>query len=98
MKDLREASYASDGSYPVRMSHSSITFYADTVGDSTIERVTYSISGGVLYRAMISPAGDPLSYTGQPTATTTIARSVINNASTPVFRYFDDTGTSSVHR
>lgn len=91
---MREASYGSDGSYPIEsVATSSITFYANINSDPAIERVTYSVQNGVLYRAVEAPGGNPPSYTNAVAATTTVASSIVNDASTPVFRYFDNTGT-----
>jgi type II secretory pathway pseudopilin PulG len=93
MTHLREASYGSDGSYPIASAAtSSITFYANINNDSYIERVTYSFINGVLYRTVAEPYGNPVSYSSTTISTTTVATSVINGTSTPVFTYFDDTG------
>ena len=93
MHSLREASYASDGSYPIAsVATSSITFYANVDNDSVVERITYSLSNGTLYCAVAEPSGNPLTYVGAIIATTTVATSVINGTSTPIFTYFDDTG------
>ena len=97
MRFLREASYGSDGSYPIEsVATSSITFYANNDTDAQIERLTYSLIKGVLYRAAQNPSGNPLSYDGAATATSTVATSVTNGTSTPVFRYFDNTGVELV--
>jgi len=93
MRYLREASYGNDGSYPIAsVATSTITFYANVDSDLAIERVTYSLKSGVLYRIVTKPTGNPPTYTGA-TATSTIASSIVNATSTPVFRYFDDTST-----
>ena len=91
---LREASYGSDGSYPIKsVATSTITFYANTNDDTVIERVTYSLINGTLYRAVATPSGNPSSYTGATIATTTLAKPVTNGASLPVFRYFNAAGS-----
>ncbi len=91
---LREASYGSDGSYPITsVATSSIVFYANTNSSSVIEQVTYTLSNGTLYRVVATPVGNPLTYIGATIATTTIATTVINATSTPLFRYFNNTGT-----
>jgi type II secretory pathway pseudopilin PulG len=94
MSHLREASYGSDGSYPIaNAATSSITFYANINNDSYVERVTYSLVNGVLYRTVAEPSGNPPTYVGAAVSTSTVATSVINSTSTPVFIYFDNTGT-----
>lgn len=93
MKNLREASYASDGSYPIATAAtSSISFYSNVNGDNSVERVTYWLSSGVLYRGVVAPAGNPLSYVGQATTTSTIASNITNATAVPIFQYYDDTG------
>ena len=93
MRYLRQASYGSDGSYPVgSAATSSITFYSNSDADSAIERVTYKLIQGILYEVVTQPAGNPPSYTGA-ISTSTLSAPVVNATSTPIFRYFDDTGT-----
>ncbi len=90
LRYLREASYASDGAFPIAsVATSTLVFYANVDSDSEIERVRYSLMGGTLYRAVTEPAGNPPAYTGV-TATSTIVTMVMNTGSTPLFRYFDD--------
>ena len=92
MRDFREASYGSDGSYPIAsVATSSITFYANVDSDSVIERVTYILLERTFHRVIVEPTGNPLTYVGGTIATSTIAVSVVNATSTPVFRYFDTT-------
>ena len=94
MQYLREASYGSDGSYPIESAATStITFYANIDSSFAIERVTYALQGGTFYRVVAEPIGNPLTYTGATLATTTIATQVVNATSTPVFLYFDSSGT-----
>ncbi|HUX80890.1 MAG TPA: type II secretion system protein [Candidatus Paceibacterota bacterium] len=94
MRYIREASYGGDGSYPVSSAAtSSITFYATIDADSSIDQITYTLQQGTLYRIVAVPTGNPPSYNGVPLATTTVATNVVNDATTPVFRYFDNTGT-----
>lgn len=90
---MREASYGSDGSYPIKSADAtSVTFYANTDNDPIIERVTYVLINNALYRAIAKPTGSPPSYASAAIATSTIATPIINNASTPVFQYFDKNG------
>lgn len=90
---LREASYADDGNYPIASAAtSSIVFYSDVDSDGGIERVRVYLINGTLYRTVINAAGNPPAYTGQPTATSTIATYVRNASTTPMFTYYDSTG------
>ena len=51
------------------------------------------LSNKTLYEAVTNSAGTPPSYAGQPASTSTIATYIQNTASTPIFQYYDDTGT-----
>ena len=94
MLHLREASYGSDGAYPIaNATTSSVTFYANIDTDTAIERVTYILMNKTFYRTVAKPSGNPLTYAGAAVSTSTIATSVINATSTPVFTYFNDAGT-----
>ncbi len=93
LRNLREASYGEDGSYPIlSASTSSISFFADVDGDPQIERVRWYLSGGTLFRGVVNASGNPPSYTGQPEVTDTLVTFVRNSTSTPLFRYFDESG------
>ncbi len=93
VKDLREASYAADGSYPILIAGtSSITFYADISGTSILERVRYYLIGTSFYRGTTEPAGSPPSYTGQLESVTLVVDNIRNGTTTPIFTYFDSLG------
>jgi type II secretory pathway pseudopilin PulG len=93
LKNLREASYGADGSYPIASAAtSSITFFADTNGDGTVEEVKYSLVRGTLYKIITLPAGNPPSYAGQIQSTTTIATYLVNTAIVPLFTYTNSSG------
>lgn len=98
VKEIRAASEASDGSYPVvTAGTSTLTFFSDIYANGVEEEVTYFLSSTTLKKAVFVPTGVPLTY---PTATTTtliLASNVRNGTSTNVFDYFDSnyTGTSS---
>ncbi|RTL01734.1 MAG: hypothetical protein EKK59_02685 [Neisseriaceae bacterium] len=92
-KNLREASYGDDGSYPVESAAtSSMVFYSDIDPDGPVERVRIYLLNGTLYRVVTNSGGSPPSYVGQATATSTIATSVVNGTSTPLFRFYDANG------
>ena len=94
MSHLREASYGSDGSYPIaQAATSSIVFYANVMNNSYIQQVTYTLQNGTLYRTVAEPSGNPPTYVGSAIATTTIATNVVNGTSTPIFLYFNNAGT-----
>lgn len=94
LETLREASYGEDGTYPLASAAtSSITFYADTDADASVERVRLYLSGTTLYRGVTNASGNPPSYAGQAEAIETIATYVKNAQSVPLFRYYDEDGT-----
>lgn len=92
-ENIREASYGEDGAYPLASAAtSSVTFFSEVDADGSIEKVRVYLLGTGLYRGVTNPTGNPPTYTGQPETTYTIATSVRNATSTPIFRYFDADG------
>ncbi len=93
VRTIREASYASNGAYPVlAIATSSMTFYAEIDGDSGVERVRYYLFDKNLVRCVIEPTGDPVVYTASE-ATSSLAEMVRNNTeNVSVFTYFDESG------
>lgn len=93
MKDLREATFAETGAYPIAQAGpNSITFYADIDTDASVEKVTYTLEGNTLFKVTQEAAGDPPTYTGS-IATTTLSTNVRNAAlGTNLFTYFDRSG------
>src|SRR3989344_5140242 len=78
VRTMREASYASNGAYPVvSMSTSSFTFYTDIDSDTSVERVHYYLTGLSLIEGVANPSGDPPVYPATE-ATTSISDSVRN--------------------
>lgn len=93
LADLREASYGDDGSYPIgSAATSSITFYSDVDADGGVERVKIWSMNGTLYKVVTNATGSPPSYTGQTSATSTIAVFLRNGTSTPIFTFFNSSG------
>lgn len=93
LADLREASYADDGAYPIAsVGTSTITFYSDVDSDGGIERVKIWRVGTTLYKVVTNAGGNPPSYTGQTEATSTIAIYLRNSTSTPLFTYYNSSG------
>ncbi len=91
--DLRETVYGADGSYPIALvATSSVTFYANVDSDALVEKVRYYLSDSSLFRGTTKPAGNPPSYAGQSETTTLVIDNMRNDASTPLFTYFDENG------
>lgn len=93
VRQIREASYASNGAYPViSIATSSFAFYAEIDGDSGIERVRYYLDNRTLVRGVVQPAGDPIQY-ATAEATSSISESVRNNdEGVMLFTYADKNG------
>lgn len=93
-RNLREASYGDDGSFPIsNAATSTVTFYADVNNDGSIERVRVYLAGNTLYREETTSTGNPSTYVGQTGKVSTIATYVVNGTSTPLFRYYNSAGT-----
>ena len=93
-EDIREASYGDDGSYPIASAGTStITFFSDIDGDGSVEKIRLYLLNGTFYRGVTDSTSSPPVYTGQPEQNTIIASYVRNGTSTPLFTYFDSTGT-----
>lgn len=91
---LRESAYGEDGAYPLlSAATSTLSFHADVDGDAAIERVRYFLSGTTFYESITNPTGSPPSYTGASAATSTVVAYIANGTSTPLFRYYDSSGT-----
>ena len=98
LSELRETQTAANGSYPILQAGSTtLSFYSDSDNDTVVERITYSYSGSILYRAVIRPSGFPSAYNPDDQSTTTLLTNIRNGQSVPLFEYFDTdyTGTSS---
>jgi len=98
LTELRSAAPGANGIYTIAQTGTStLSFFTDFDNDAVTEKVTYSLVGNTLYRAVIQPAGSPLSYNIVAQATSSLLTDVRNTPATPVFLYFDQyyTGTSS---
>lgn len=95
VRDIREAIYSDEGSYPVvSIATSSFSFYSDIDRDDSVELTRYYIDGEDLIKGTINatsgiPVYDPANETFE-----IISDHVRNwEQDVSVFRYFDDTGT-----
>lgn len=93
IKYLREATYSSNGAYPIiSMSTSSVAFYANIDDDPYIERVRFFVEQGSLKRGIIDPSGDPPTYAGAEivSSVSDYVRNV--EQSTDMFQFYDLNG------
>lgn len=87
--EIRSASSSSLGAYPIEETNTnSFIFFTDINNDGIKERVRYFLSGTILMRGVIVPAGSPLQYSSGSETTTEIVHGV-RNGSTPIFTYYD---------
>ena len=93
-RDIREAAYGADGSFPVALiGPYEFIFYSDTDDDTRAERVRYRVNATVLEKGVIPPTGDPAEYLSANETFSRVAEDVRNIArAIPVFVYFDDAG------
>lgn len=94
VRDVREATYADDGAFPLKdIATSSTVFYSDTDTDGSIEQIRYTLLGTKLYRNVTDASGTPPAYTGGG-ATTTVSEYVRNfDENVSVFRYYNASST-----
>ncbi|MGC9605329.1 MAG: type II secretion system protein [Minisyncoccia bacterium] len=98
LTELRAAAPGGNGAYTIASAATNtISFFSDPDDDGQTEKLTYSLFGTNLYRAVIQPSGSPVVYNIASQTTTTLMTNVRNGTSTLVFQYFDQnyTGTSS---
>ena len=95
VKNMREASYASNGAYPiVSIGTNDLVFYSDIDTTPYVERVHYYLQGLLLMRGTIEPSGDPPVYSGTE-ITSQVSDYVHNiNQSVATFQYFDKNGNA----
>lgn len=94
VRDIREASFADNGAYPVfSMATSTITFYSDFDNDQSAERVRYFLDGTDLKKGVVDASGDPPTYATSSEVISTISDNLRNEATnTPLFTYYDTAG------
>ena len=95
VQDIREAAYSDEGRFPVQsISTNEFVFYSDTDRDLYVERIRYFLDGTDLKKGVLDPTGVPPTYNPANEVVTVVADNVRNiDQSTPVFRYFNDSGT-----
>ncbi len=93
--EIRNAAYGNDGSFPLNQASSSQIIFFSTYGASSnnINRIRYYITNSTLYKGVIVPTGNPLTY-GSTEATSSVLTGL---ATTTTFSYFDGSyaGTST---
>lgn len=93
VKNLREADYGADGSYPiVSMATSSLTFFSDSGNGGAAQRITFKVFRTSLLESIVNPSGTPPAYP-VVSSSITIADNVQNfSQNKALFHYFDSAG------
>lgn len=94
VRDIREAIYSDEGSYPVvSIATSSFSFYSDFDRDASVELTRYFVSGTLLQKGAINATTTTPMYNPADEIITTVSDDVRNfELNIPMFRYFDDVG------
>lgn len=91
MAELRNAITSNVGAYPIDTAgDQQLIFYTNQNGGTQIERIRYYIQNNTLYRGVVTPTGNPLSYNIASEVVTAVQRNVSAGA-VPIFYYYDDT-------
>lgn len=97
-RDLREMTYADDGTFPlVSMSSTSVSFFSNVDSDPSVEFVSYTLQGTTLMKYVYNATGSPPTYsTSTPQQTKTLSEYVQNTLqATPMFVYYDMNGSQA---
>jgi len=96
VKEIREARYGDDGSYPIKEAGDfQFIFFSDIDKDNATERVRYFLDGTNLKKGIIEPSGDPPQYL-LPGEVVSVLSSYARNASMPVFTYYNGDWPSDI--
>lgn len=94
--EVRTAQPSNLGTYALLTTGTStFTFFADTDNDGLRERIRYAQEGDELVRGRIVPTGTPLVYDIGTETVTTLAQGVQNDATSPLFLYYDASFTGA---
>ena len=90
IKEIREAQYGNDGSYPLKEAGDfQFIFYSDIDKDEEVERVRYFLSGTDFKKGVVEPSGDPAQYVLADEVIFVISSYVRNSGSFNVFTYYN---------
>ena len=90
VREIREARYAADGSYPIaEAGNSQFIFYSDIDKDNLVERVRYFLDATNLKKGVINPSGDPPQYLLANEIVSVLSIYVRNGTTIPIFTYYN---------
>lgn len=91
VSELRKAETSSVGGYPIGVaSTSEIVFYSDLYDTGLKERVRYFLSNGKLKKGVITPSGNPLTYSVSNEKISTLVSDVVSSSTLPIFQYYSE--------
>ena len=89
MRELRNATTSNVGAYPIEQAGSQqLVFYSNADTDPDLERINYYLLNNKLYRGIINPSGNPLTY-NPATEQVTVVQNDVANGARPLFNYYD---------
>lgn len=89
VKEIREARYGEDGSYPLKEAGNlQLIFYSDIDKDASIERVRYFLDGINFKKGVVEPSGNPPQYILSSEVVDTLS-AYVRNGATPIFIYYN---------
>jgi prepilin-type N-terminal cleavage/methylation domain-containing protein len=87
--ETREAARSDRGDYLLDTAgEQQLIFYSNIDSDYLTEKIKYYLAGGILYKGITKPAGDPIDYSLDNETVSQVAE-YINNQAQPVFTYYD---------
>jgi len=90
VKEIREARYGDDGSYPIKEAGDfHFIFYGNIDQDDATERVRYFLDGIIFKKGVIDPTGDPPQYVLTDEVISILSVYVRNTLSEPAFIYYN---------
>ena len=91
MNELRDAITSNSGAYPVASAGDfELIFFSNIDSAPDVERVRYYLQNGAVYKGVIKPSGNPLTYNPALEEVWKVQNNVANGAN-PLFYYYDDT-------
>jgi type II secretory pathway pseudopilin PulG len=94
LPEIRSASPANDGSYPIlSATTSSLQFYSDVDRDGLFDQVRYYLSGTTFTKGVVKPSGSPLKYVTSTEAFQDLVYNMVPGSQ--IFTYYDSSATSS---
>jgi hypothetical protein len=90
IREIREARYGEDGSYPLKEAGDfQFVFFGDIDRDQAVERIRYFLEGTDFKKGVTEPSGDPPRYVLGDETVSVLSSYVRNTPSEMVFTYYN---------